>query len=241
MKRLLVCFMLAGFAAVGTACAADPELKTEDDKMAYTLGLFLANRGQIASFGFTPAQLDILKAGITDGATGATPKLDLQTYMPRFQEYAKQKMAAAAAVTASAEKKKGKEYVDAIVAKGGTKKTGSGVIMVVAQEGTGASPVPTDIVKVNYKGWTVDGHVFDSSEKHGGPATFNLGEVVKCWSEALEFMKVGGKATLYCSSDLGWGDAGHGADIPPGATTIFEVELLEIVKPAAATPAPDKK
>jgi FKBP-type peptidyl-prolyl cis-trans isomerase FkpA len=231
MTRLLVSLILAGFAVVGTACAAEPELKTEDDKMAYTLGLFLAGRGQISSFGFTPAQLEMLKAGIMDGATGAAPKLDLQTYLPKLQEYAKDKMAAAAAATAVIEKKKGKEFLATIAAKEGIKKTGTGLLMKVTEEGTGASAVSTDIVKVNYKGSTIDGKVFDASERRGGPATLNLGEVVKCWIEALEFIKVGGKATIYCPPDLAWGDAGRGADIPPGAA-IFDIELLGIVKPA---------
>jgi FKBP-type peptidyl-prolyl cis-trans isomerase FkpA len=241
MKRLLASFILAGFAAIGTASAADPELKTEDDKTIYALGLFLANRGQLAAFGLTPAELDVLKVGLTDGALGHTPKVDLQAYIPKLQAMAQQKMAAAAAVTAAAERKKGKEYLETIAAKPGIKKTGSGLLMMVTQEGTGTSPVPTDIVKVNYKGTTIDGNVFDSSEKHGGPSTFRIDEVVKCWQEALEFMKVGTKATVYCPTDLAYGDAGHGAGIPPGATIQFDMELIEIVKPAAAAPAPDKK
>jgi FKBP-type peptidyl-prolyl cis-trans isomerase FkpA len=241
MKRLLVSCILAGFAVVGTACAAEPELKTEDDKTIYALGLFLANRGQLTAFGLTAPELEMLKAGLSDGATGKTPKVDLQTYLPKIQALAQQKMAAAGAVTAAAEKKKGKDYLDKITtAKPGLKKTGTGLVMDITAEGTGKSPVPTDRVKVNYKGTTTDGKVFDSSEKHGGPyETAVSGDIIKCWTEALEFMKPGGKATIYCPSDLAYGDQGRGPDIPPGAMLIFDLELVEIVKPTAA--APEKK
>jgi FKBP-type peptidyl-prolyl cis-trans isomerase FkpA len=232
MKRLFVYCIVAGLALIGTASAADPELKTEDDKTFYALGLFLANRTQLATFNLTPAELALIESGLSDGAMGHTPKVDLQTYLPKVQTLAQDRLAAGAAAMAVAEKKKGKEYLATIAAKDGIKKTGSGALIEMTKEGTGASPVPTDVVKVNYKGTTIDGKVVDSSEKRGGPATFSISQVVKCWQEALEFMKVGEKAMVYCPSDIAYGDAGHGADIPPGATLIFDLELVEIVKPA---------
>ena len=223
MSRFLVCCVLAGFVAAGTACAADPELKTDDDKTFYTLGLVLAN--QLGPFKMTPAELELVKAGLTDGALKKKALVDLETYGPKIKPLADARQAAGA----TEEKKKGKAYLETIAAKPGIKKTGSGLLMETITEGKGASPVPNDKVKVNYKGSLIDGKVFDDSEKHGGAQTFTVGGVIKCWNEALEFMKVGGKAKLYCPADIAYGDRANG-EIPSGATLIFEVELVEIVK-----------
>jgi FKBP-type peptidyl-prolyl cis-trans isomerase len=81
---------------------------------------------------------------------------------------------------------------------------------------------------VNYRGTLIDGKEFDSSYKRGEPATFPVGGVIKGWTEALQMMPVGSKWELYIPADLAYGDRGAGADIPPGATLIFEVELLSI-------------
>jgi FKBP-type peptidyl-prolyl cis-trans isomerase len=224
MKRFFVSCVLAGLVAAGTACAADPELKTEDDKTFYALGLVISN--QLATFKLTPAELEIVKAGITDGTLKKKALVELEAFGPKIKPLAEARMAAGA----TEEKKKGKAFLETIAAKPNVKKTGSGLLMETITEGTGKSPAPSDKVKVNYKGTTIDGTVFDESAKHGGPATFQLDQVIKCWTEGLEFMKTGGKAKLYCPADIAYGDRGQGANIPPGATLVFEVELLEIVK-----------
>jgi FKBP-type peptidyl-prolyl cis-trans isomerase FkpA/FKBP-type peptidyl-prolyl cis-trans isomerase FklB len=100
----------------------------------------------------------------------------------------------------------------------------------VITPGTGASPKATDTVKVNYEGKLTDGTVFDSSVQRGEPVTFPLNKVIKCWTEAVQLMKVGGKSRLICPSDLAYGDRGAPPQIKPGATLVFEVELLGIVK-----------
>ena len=166
MKRFLVPLVLAAFVGGGVAHAADPELKTDDDKTLYALGMVIAN--QLAAFKLTPAELDLVKAGLSDGVAGKTGKVDLETFGPKIQPLAQQRRAAGAAE----EKKKGKEYLDKIAANSKIKKLDAGILLETVAEGTGASPTATDNVKVNYKGTTIDGHVFDSSAKHGGPATF---------------------------------------------------------------------
>lgn len=228
MKRFFVSCVLAGFVAAGTACAADPELKapelkTDDDKTFYALGLVIAN--QLGTFKLTPAELELVKTGLTDGTLKKPAKVELEAFGPKIKPLAEARQAAAA----GEEKKKGKAYLETMAAKPNIKKTGSGMLYETVTEGTGKSPGPTDKVKVNYKGTLIDGKVFDASEKHGGPSTFGLDQVYKCWTEGLQLMKTGGKAKLYCPAELAAGDRGQG-EVPPGATLIFEVELLEIVK-----------
>ncbi|MEO1086409.1 MAG: FKBP-type peptidyl-prolyl cis-trans isomerase, partial [Acidobacteriota bacterium] len=110
--------------------------------------------------------------------------------------------------------------------------TESGLIYTELAAGTGASPTATDRVKVHYHGTLRDGTVFDSSRDRGEPVTFGLNEVIKCWTEGVAKMKVGGKAELVCPSTIAYGERAAG-QIPPNAALVFEVELLEIV----STPA----
>ena len=108
--------------------------------------------------------------------------------------------------------------------------TSSGLVYRSLQDGTGPSPGPTDTVKVNYRGTFPDGREFDSSYKRGVPIEFPLNGVIKCWTEGLQMMKVGGKSKLTCPSSIAYGERGAAGVIPPGATLVFEVELLGIVK-----------
>jgi len=109
-------------------------------------------------------------------------------------------------------------------------KTGSGLVFQSTKEGTGAAPKASSVVKVHYRGTLASGKEFDSSYSRGQPATFPLTRVIPCWTEGLQLMKVGGKATLTCPPGIAYGDRGAGGVIPPGATLTFEVELLDIVQ-----------
>jgi len=117
---------------------------------------------------------------------------------------------------------------DSAAAEPGAVKTESGLVYRELSAGTGESPKATDTVKVHYRGTLVNGAEFDSSYKRSQPAQFPLNGVVKCWTEGVQRMKVGGKSMLACPSDLAYGDQGR-PSIPGGATLIFEIELLEIV------------
>jgi FKBP-type peptidyl-prolyl cis-trans isomerase len=119
----------------------------------------------------------------------------------------------------------------------GVKTTGSGLQYQIIKEGEGASPKPTDMVKVHYTGTLIDGTKFDSSVDRGEPAEFPLDQVIKGWTEGLQYLKVGGKAKLWIPSELAYGDRAAGPIIKPGSTLVFEVELLEIAPaPAEAQP-----
>lgn len=128
-------------------------------------------------------------------------------------------------------KKGGEEFLAENSRKEGVKITPSGLQYKVLTQGTGAIPVATDEVKVNYEGHLIDGTVFDSSYTRGEPTTFKANQVIKGWTEALTMMPVGSKWELYIPYDLAYGEQGAGRDIKPYSTLIFTVELLDIVKP----------
>lgn len=104
-----------------------------------------------------------------------------------------------------------------------------GIVYRALKEGTGTSPVGSDVVKVNYKGMFTNGKVFDASASHGGPIEFPLNRVIRCWTEGVQKMKVGGKAKLTCPSETAYGSRGAGdGAIPADSTLVFEVELVGI-------------
>jgi FKBP-type peptidyl-prolyl cis-trans isomerase FkpA len=118
--------------------------------------------------------------------------------------------------------------LDAAAKETGAVVTPSGLVYRSLKDGTGASPAATDTVKVNYRGTFPDGKEFDSSYKGGTPIEFPLNRVIKCWTEGVQRMKVGGKAKLTCPAAIAYGARGAGGVIPPNATLLFEVELLGI-------------
>lgn len=118
----------------------------------------------------------------------------------------------------------------AVAAESKEVKTASGIAITTLKDGTGASPKSSETVKVHYRGTLENGKEFDSSYGRGQPATFPLNRVISCWTEGVQTMKVGGKAKLVCPSNLAYGSRGIPGTIPPDATLVFEVELLEIVK-----------
>ena len=104
----------------------------------------------------------------------------------------------------------------------------SGLIYQSLREGSGASPAATDTVKVHYRGTFMDGKEFDSSYSRGEPTEFPLNRVIKCWTEGVQLMKPGGKARLTCPPAIAYGERGAGAAVPPNATLMFEIELLQV-------------
>ncbi|HEV8675369.1 MAG TPA: FKBP-type peptidyl-prolyl cis-trans isomerase [Methylomirabilota bacterium] len=222
MRRITILLFVALLAV--PAVAAGPDLRTEDQKTLYALGLAISQN--LASFTLSETELEILKAGLTDGILHRERKVDLQAYLSKIQEMQRARGVAFAAT----EKKAGQAFLDKAAAEKGAAKTASGLVITTITPGSGPSPKATDTVKVHYRGTLTDGSVFDSSVERGQPATFPLNGVIRCWTEGLQLMKVGGKSRLTCPSDLAYGDRGSPPRIKPGATLVFEVELLEIVK-----------
>ena len=226
MRTLLSCSLVL-LLITGTApFAAAPEITTDEQKTLYTLGLALSR--SLGSFGLSEAELEIVKLGLTDGALQREPKVDPQLFFPKVQELQKTRAAAVAAV----EQKAGEDFLAKAAAAPGATKTESGLVITTLTPGTGPTPTADDTVKVHYHGTLLDGTVFDSSVQRGEPATFPLKGVIKCWTEGLQHIHVGGKSRLVCPPQLAYGDRGAPPRIKPGATLVFEVELLDIVKEA---------
>lgn len=220
--RVLIRIALASLLTTQVALAA--ELKTDEQKTLYALGLAVSQN--LSSFELTPAELTLVQQGLTDGALGKKPQVEMQAYLGRIQELQKTRSQTAGV----REKQAGDAYLAKAAEVKGATKTASGLIIQTLKPGTGPSPKETDQVKVHYHGTLINGTVFDSSVQRGEPATFPLSGVIPCWTEGLQLMKVGGKSRLICPANLAYGDRGS-PPIKPGSTLIFDVELLEIVKP----------
>jgi FKBP-type peptidyl-prolyl cis-trans isomerase FkpA len=223
--------VMAPTAEKGTATAtADPAvekpagvaLKTEDEKILYTLGLALAHN--LTPFKLNEAELKFVLAGMSDSVLNKKHAVKLEEYGPKIRAFGE----ARGKVAAEAAKAGAGTFLKSEAAKPGAKTTASGLIYTELKAGTGASPKATDTVTVHYHGTLADGTVFDSSVNRGKPSSFPLNRVIKAWTEGLQLMKVGGKARLVCPSAIAYGDRGSPPKIAPGAALVFEVELISI-------------
>lgn len=196
-------------------------LTTDEQKTIYAAGLYLYNRS-LRPLDLSPAELAIVKQAIEDAAAGKS-QLELDAWAPKLEPFAEQRAREAS-----------EQALTRAAAKPGAIKTESGLIYRELTPGTGPSPSANDTVRVNYRGTLPDGIEFDSSYKRNQPAEFALNHVIRCWTEGLQRMKVGGKAVLTCPASIAYGDRGSPPVIAPGATLTFEIELLGIVNPAAA-------
>jgi len=223
MRFIVSCLVILLCLGTITAFAAAPEPTTDEQKTLYALGLAISQ--SLGSFSLSESELDLVKSGIADGVLKKAPKVDLQTFGPKIQQLQQ----ARASVVAEAEKKAGASFLAKAAAESGARKTESGAVLTTIKEGNGATPKVTDTVKVHYLGTLIDGTVFDGSAKQGGPAMLRMNEMSKCWVEGMQQMKVGSKGKLVCPSNLAYRDKGLPPLIKPGATLVFEIELLEIV------------
>ncbi|MBD2751644.1 FKBP-type peptidyl-prolyl cis-trans isomerase [Spirosoma sp. BT704] len=206
-------------------------LTSTQDSISYSIGLFMAQN--LKQQGIKDLNNALLMRGLDDALKGQKTQLTQDQAGQVMQNFMQKQMLVrnAEATQASAENKKiGSAFLTENKAKAGVVTTASGLQYSIEKEGTGAKPTATDRVKVHYTGRLLDGKVFDSSVERGQPAEFGVGEVIRGWTEALQLMPVGSKWKLYIPSDLAYGDRGAGADIKPGSTLVFDVELLDIVK-----------
>lgn len=220
-----IVFCLATMLCVGTTAtfAGASEPTTEEQKTFYAMGLAVSQ--SIWTFSLNESELEIVKSGISDGVLKKTPKVDLQTFGPKIEQLQQ----ARASVIAEAEKKAGAAFLAKVSAGPGSKKTESGALLTTIKEGKGISPKAPDRVKVHYTGTLIDGTVFESTLKQSEPTTLVLSEMSKCWKEGILQMKAGDKSRLICPSNLAYRDKGMPPLIKPGATLVFEIDLVEVV------------
>jgi FKBP-type peptidyl-prolyl cis-trans isomerase len=210
-----------------TAPAA-PVLKTDKDKVSYAIGADLAGRLKSQSIDIDPA---LLSRGLRDALAGAKPLMtqdEVRAALMGLQNQLREKQMAAAKEKGEENRKAGDAFLAENKGKEGVVTLPSGLQYKILKAGEGDKPKPTDTVVCNYRGTLIDGKEFDSSYKHGQPVTFPVSGVIKGWTEALQLMPVGSKWQLFIPPDLAYGDRGAGNDIGPGATLIFEVELVSI-------------
>jgi FKBP-type peptidyl-prolyl cis-trans isomerase FklB len=206
----------------GATKQAAPVMKNAIDSFSYALGLSMA--GFYKEQGVENINTSLVTRAINDLKSGK-PLLDENQVNNCIITF----MQAAKAREAEPAKREGQAFLDSNKTKPGVVTLPSGLQYKIVKEGTGAKPQAGDRVKVHYQGSLTNGKVFDSSIQRGEPIEFGVSEVIRGWTEALQLMPVGSRWQLYIPSDLGYGDAGAGTDIPPGATLIFDVELLDIV------------
>ncbi len=192
------------------------------DKISYALGLSLGQN--LLSSGVKQLEYQDLAAGIEDVLKAREPKItyqEAQTVLNRFFSELEQKAAKAA-------KEQGEKFLEQNKQRPSVKTTPSGLQYEILEPALGMKPKPTDTVRVHYEGTLIDGTVFDSSYKRGESITFPLNGVIAGWTEGLQLMSIGAKYKFYIPYQLGYGERGAGAQIPPYAALIFTVELLGI-------------
>ncbi len=217
----------------GSVAAQDVSLGTQEQKVSYAVGLDIGT--SFAGNGVT-LDLDALVLGVQDGQKGIEPRLsgeDISATIMAFQQQVQQKQQEEMEAQRMKHKAASEAFLADFAQKTGVVALDSGLMYVVEQEGAGATPASGDIVKVHYRGTTVDGNEFDSSYQRGEPVEFQVDRVIPGWTEALQLMQEGDKWQLAIPADLAYGPQGRGGVIPPESALIFDVELLEV------TPVPE--
>lgn len=237
MKNLIVLSLVA-ISILASSCGdseiSEVKLETEQDSLSYAIGMFVSSGVKEDTNLVKVLKSDIFKSAINDvlkdDGSEALSLDDAKKVYGNYKRAEEEKVLA--------EAKKGSapqaEYLEANKLKEGVVELPSGLQYKILTEGTGEKPSPMDQVKVHYHGKLIDGTVFDSSVDRGEPAMFGVTQVIPGWVEALQLMPVGSKWELTIPYNIAYGERGSGP-IPPFATLVFEVELLEIM--AAEAPA----
>ena len=199
------------------------------DKLSYALGIGIGS--QLAGMGAKELNIDDFAQAIKDVISGSELKVDnaeAQTLVQNFFQEQEVKQQAAAAEAGKAAKAAGEAFLAENGKKEGVVTLPSGLQYQVLKEGNGKKPSATDQVVCHYEGTLIDGTVFDSSYKRNQPATFGLNQVIAGWTEGVQLMQEGAKYRFFIPYNLAYGERGAGAQIPPFAALVFDVELIEV-------------
>lgn len=220
--------------------AKKPAAPADKQTLSYAIGMNIARGMKAQAIEASDLDIEALARGLKDALAGnKTTLTDDQVHetLGAFSQEIRERQKTEHDAAVSANKAAGDAFLAENKTKDGVVALPDGLQYKIITAGTGAKPTVSDTVVCNYRGTLLDGKEFDSSAKHGQPASFPVGRVIKGWTEALQLMPVGSKWQLFIPSDLAYGDRGAPPDIGPNATLIFEVELLSIKE----TPAPGPK
>jgi FKBP-type peptidyl-prolyl cis-trans isomerase FklB len=203
-------------------------MQTTREKVSYCIGL---ETGKNLKQQFADMDLQLLNQGFLDAISGASPRLnqeEVMSVMGALKRQIETQQKQFVAKIAEENKKVGEAFLEQNKKQDGVITLHSGLQYKVLAAGQGGTPTMMDIVTTHYKGYFIDGRVFDSTYERDKPQTFPVSRVIPGWSEALKLMKVGDKWQIFVPSYLAYGEMGFGNDIPPNATLVFEMELLGI-------------
>jgi FKBP-type peptidyl-prolyl cis-trans isomerase FklB len=208
------------------------DLKTQKDKVSYSIGLDMGKSLSEKSVDVDP---QIIAEGIKDGMSKSESEFlmtkdEIRETMLALQQEMIQKQEAKNKIEAEKNKAEGDKFLAENKEKPGVKTLPSGLQYKIIKQGTGKKPTASSTVTTHYTGRLINGTIFDSSFKRGQPATFELNQVIKGWTEGLQLMNEGSKWEFYIPSELAYGESGARGVIGPNATLIFEVELLSVDK-----------
>lgn len=200
------------------------------DKLSYALGIGIGS--QLAGMGAKGLDIDDFAQAVKDVISGTPLKVnnaEAQSLVQAFFKEQEDKQRAAAAEAGKVAKAAGESFLAENAKKEGIVVLPSGLQYQVLKEGNGKKPSATDQVKCHYEGTLIDGTIFDSSYQRNEPATFGLNQVIAGWTEGVQLMSEGAKYRFFIPYNLAYGERGAGAQIPPFAALVFDVELLKVL------------
>lgn len=200
------------------------------DKLSYALGIGIGS--QLAGMGAKGLNIDDFAQAVKDVISGTPLKVnnaEAQSLVQAFFQEQEEKQRAAAAEAGKVAKAAGESFLAENAKKEGVVVLPSGLQYQVLKEGNGKKPSATDQVKCHYEGTLIDGTIFDSSYQRNEPATFGLNQVITGWTEGVQLMSEGAKYRFFIPYNLAYGERGAGAQIPPFAALVFDVELLKVL------------
>lgn len=201
-------------------------------------GWFLGQQYTLDKLVLSADEMDAIKRGMANYANGVRPTIDVSVASTQLEPYIVGRLERIERELVAENKRKELVFMDSLIGEPNIRSLATGLFFEIIEPGGERKPLPTDRVKVHYEGKLLDGRIFDSSYERKEPSTFKLNEVITAWTQGVPLIGVGGKVKLYSPSGLAYGDESQ-PGLPPAATMIFEIELLEILddEPKPATPS----
>ncbi|MCH6258564.1 FKBP-type peptidyl-prolyl cis-trans isomerase [Puniceicoccaceae bacterium K14] len=243
MNKLISIIVLAGMCSHlnGQEAVSDQPSQGVPEYSPFELlevwGWLVGEQFQLNVLDLNDAEVDAIADGIRKYVKTEIPEVDLQFALPQLQRYTELRQKRVLEEQLENGRAEENAFFDGMVGEPNIQSLGTGLHFKIIEKGGEVKPTDTNLVKVNYRGTLLNGKEFDSSYSRGEPTVFGLNQVIPGWSQGIQLIGEGGKIELYVPSKLAYGDAGS-PGIPAGSALIFEVELLEILPPEEANPAP---